>query len=213
MRVTELVQPLVCRRMAGVIQVPSGRSERSPQRRTTSPKAVSIAYRVAAVAQRAGQAARDVELRRSRITARGSGDHQRMGWPSAYQGKMPRRYAASSRAGDRSPPAHKQPVGLVERRFDGREAVRRIVRSQPGNHAVRAALEGQVSRPPTPGIPPSPPALVPGSARSRPRGAHRRASAPNTWRMGSNPRASLCSPCVPGSNRARPCSMQYSMPW
>ena len=30
---------------------------------------------------------------------------------------------------------------------------------------------------------------------------------------GTNPRLTLCSPCVPGSKRAMPRSMQKSMPW
>src|SRR5216110_1778353 len=44
-------------------------------------------------------------------TVRGSGLHHRIGWASLYQGKMPWRYAASSRAGDRSPPAASNPLG------------------------------------------------------------------------------------------------------
>ena len=44
-------------------------------------------------------------------TARGSGDHQRIGWPSSYQGKMPWAYAASSRPGRRLPPAASSPFG------------------------------------------------------------------------------------------------------
>ena len=44
-------------------------------------------------------------------TMRGSGDHHRIGWPSAYQGKMPRRYAARMRSGPRSPPAQSSPSG------------------------------------------------------------------------------------------------------
>src|SRR5207244_2834887 len=44
-------------------------------------------------------------------TVRGSGLHHRIGWASLYQGKMPCRYAASSRAGDRSPPAASNPFG------------------------------------------------------------------------------------------------------
>src|SRR5215471_5073436 len=44
-------------------------------------------------------------------TARGSGDHHSTGCPGEYQGKMPRRYAAISRSGDRSPPAASRPAG------------------------------------------------------------------------------------------------------
>src|SRR5438105_5693073 len=44
-------------------------------------------------------------------TIRGSGLHHRIGWPAPNQGKMPRRYAAKMRSGDRSPPAASSPLG------------------------------------------------------------------------------------------------------
>ena len=46
-------------------------------------------------------------------TNRGSGQCQRMGRPSLYQGKMPRRYACTSRSGDRSPPTAMMPSSSV----------------------------------------------------------------------------------------------------
>ena len=44
-------------------------------------------------------------------TMRGSGLHHRIGSPSEYHGKMPRRYASSSRWGERSPPTARRPFG------------------------------------------------------------------------------------------------------
>src|SRR5690606_30230764 len=47
---------------------------------------------------------------------RGSGDHQRIGWPSSYQGKIVRSYAVSSRTVPRSPPAASRPFGTASAR-------------------------------------------------------------------------------------------------
>src|ERR1700688_3180187 len=44
-------------------------------------------------------------------TMRGSGDHHSIGCCAAYQGNTPRPYAASSRAGLKSPPAASRPGG------------------------------------------------------------------------------------------------------
>src|SRR5579872_1534368 len=65
-------------------------------------------------------------------TARGSGDHQRTGWPGEYQGKMPRRYAARSLEGERSPPAARRPAGSSSACSGG------------GNHSGASFGESQV---------------------------------------------------------------------
>ena len=72
--------------MSRVIHVPSGRS---PQARMTSPKARlkvtwNLPERIVRASRR--ETCRPVECRRS---ARGSGDHQRIGSPSLNQGKTP----------------------------------------------------------------------------------------------------------------------------
>ena len=43
----------------------------------------------------------------------------RIGWPGEYHGKIPRRYAASKRDGDRSPPAASRPEGSSSARSVG----------------------------------------------------------------------------------------------
>src|SRR4029079_1117345 len=68
-------------------------------------------------------------------TARGSGHHHRIGWPREYQGKMPRRYAASRRGGDRSPPAASRPSGS------------RSARSTGGNASGESRSESQTIEP------------------------------------------------------------------
>src|SRR5262245_4284581 len=52
-------------------------------------------------------------------TMRGSGDHHSGGCPFEYHGKMPRRYASSSRSSDRSPPAASSPFGFFSARSTG----------------------------------------------------------------------------------------------
>src|SRR5262249_55117176 len=52
-------------------------------------------------------------------TMRGSGDHHSGGWPLEYQGKMPRRYACSSRSRERSPPGASRPFGFFNARSTG----------------------------------------------------------------------------------------------
>src|SRR5487761_166798 len=65
-------------------------------------------------------------------TSRGSGDHQSTGWPGEYQGKMPRREAARSLAGERSPPAARRPGGSSSACSGG------------GNHSGASFGESQV---------------------------------------------------------------------
>src|SRR5688572_13868487 len=50
---------------------------------------------------------------------RGSGLHHSTGSSSPNHGKMPRRYASISRAGDRSPPAASSPLGSVSAQSTG----------------------------------------------------------------------------------------------
>src|SRR5690349_25035507 len=52
-------------------------------------------------------------------TMRGSGDHQSTGSALEYQGKMPRRYASSSRRTVSSPPAASRPFGSFSARSTG----------------------------------------------------------------------------------------------
>src|SRR5262245_61706925 len=53
---------------------------------------------------------------RSKI-ARGSGDHQHTGKPSSYHGKIPCRYASSTRDGRKSPPIDSNPLGSARSGF------------------------------------------------------------------------------------------------
>src|SRR5689334_24922501 len=55
---------------------------------------------------------------------RGSGLHQRIGSPVLYQGKIPDRYASSSRFELRSPPAASRPFGRRKARSTGGKAAR-----------------------------------------------------------------------------------------
>ncbi len=66
-------------------------------------------------------------------TARGSGDHQSTGWPGEYQGKIPRRYAASSRSVEQVAAGSEQAGRLVQRLLQRRKPLRRVLRREPGD--------------------------------------------------------------------------------
>ncbi len=77
--------------MAGEIHVPS--SERVP---LSAHCAITVSKQVSNVTRKPRLRSVLPRLRETlnssgNSTMRGSGDHHRMGWPSEYQGKMPRR--------------------------------------------------------------------------------------------------------------------------
>ena len=96
-RVAELVQALVGRAHVGVdpgAALP--RARRRARAHDGLERAVRADVQSHVRSQRASR--RGTCMRSVANTVRGSGDHQRIGWPREYHGNMPRRYAASRRS-------------------------------------------------------------------------------------------------------------------
>ncbi len=141
-----------------------------------------------------------------------------MGCSAENHGNTPWRYAWISHSGVSAPPTASSPLGSVSARdVGGRDAGGSVFWSQAipdiGFEPSRdvGAPEGQVGR-----------GLAQPFAAARPLAgqpvadgggkARSRISCTDHTGVGRKPRRSLCSPCVPGSKRARPSRMQYSMP-
>src|SRR5207237_6637865 len=73
-------------------------------------------------------------------TMRGSGLHQRIGSSSENQGKIPWRYPASSRSGERSPPAASSPFGCLSARCSGGDGASPSTQGMMILGATRSAL-------------------------------------------------------------------------
>ena len=139
---------------------------------------------------------RDSETRRGTGLRADSGDHQSTGWPAEYHGKIPRRYAASSRSGERSPPAASSPrvrPAPVERRKPLAIAFRR----EPGDGLVHAGLARAARG-------------RHGKARAADPCAYRSTCAPSRSGSRRSPRGtrhrrSSAGPGVRGRNRESPC--------
>ena len=129
--------------MAGVIQVPPcpARGVRA-HASITSPNAVSTRISKSAARTRL-RSERETLNSSTCSTIRGSGLHQRIGWPAENQGKMPRRYALDEPRDRQVASGREQPVGLGERR--GQRRKRRAC-VEPGNHAAGRSVRERVER-------------------------------------------------------------------
>ena len=177
----------------------------------------------ATISQSFGKAARALKSAGT-STSRGSGDHHNTGWPAEYHGKMPRRYAASSRGRRQIAARGEQALGFVERLVERRKPLPIAIRREPGDGLVhglvhdfeRALAAGVTIRHVVLDIAGvfvhvrafAPQVVADGGAEAR---VHDPVHGPGV--RGTKPRLTLCSPCVPGSKRAMPRSMQNSMPW